>query len=249
MDSGLSFGPMSQDATVLERSRSVSRVGRILEILIAAKTIVAALALYWMVRELIALVHVRGTGNTEAPEIRAVIAAGRFVFVVNTPLLFATIFVWLVWQFFVHDLVARAAGPPLGFGRWASVGWWFVPFANLLMPYRVMQELWNKTDGLTSGSEDRRLLRWWVPWDAQVVLLYVMLFLGSSEPSIDRSIVLHVVAIASELLFIVCTLPAITVVQALTKGVTTAMPVPAAEVSAPPIPIPVRVDLDGQSFL
>src|SRR5947207_1397181 len=171
-DGGLSFAPMSDDATVVERSRSVSRVGRILEILIAAKTIVACLALYWMVRELVALVHVRGTGNTEAPEIRAVVAAGRFVFVVNTPLLFATIFVWLIWQFFVHDLVARAAGSPFRFGRWASVGWWFVPFANLLMPYRVMQELWNKTDGLTSGSEDRRLLRWWVPWDAQVVLLY-----------------------------------------------------------------------------
>ena len=240
---------MSDDATLVERSRSVSRVGRILQILIAAKTIVAALALYWMVRELIALVHVRGTGNTQAPEIRAVIAAGRFVFIVNTPLLFATIFVWLIWEFFIHDLIARTAGSPLRFGRWASVGWWFVPFANLLMPYRVMQELWNKTDGLTSGSEDRRLLRWWVPWDAQVVLLYVMLFLGSSEPSIDRSIVLHAVAIASELLFIVCTLPAITVVHALTQNVTMAIPVPATEVSVPPIPIPVRVDLDGDSFL
>ena len=229
---------MSDDATVVERSRSVSRVGRILEILIAAKTIVASLALYWMVRELVALVHVRGTGNTEAPEIRAVVAAGRFVFVVNTPLLFATIFVWLIWQFFVHDLIARTAGsPPLRFGRWASVGWWFVPFANLVMPYRVMQELWNKTDGLTSGSDDRRLLRWWVPWDAQVVLLYVMLFLGSSEPSIDRSIVLHVVAIFSELLFVICTLPAITVVHALTQSVTMALPVPAAEVVIPPIPI------------
>ncbi len=238
---------MSDDATAVERSRSISRVGRILEILIAAKTVVASLALYWMVRELIALVHVRGTGNTQAPEIRAVIAAGRFVFVVNTPLLFATIFVWLIWQFFVHDLIARTAGsPPLRFGRWASVGWWFVPFANLVMPYRVMQELWNRADGLTSGSDDRRLRRWWVPWDAQVVLLYVMLFLGSSEPSIDRSIVLHVVAIFSELLFVICTLPAITVVHALTQSVTMALPVPAAEVVIPPIPI--RVDVDGEAI-
>ncbi len=233
---------MSDDATAVERSRSISRVGRILEILIAAKTVVASLALYWMVRELIALVHVRGTGNTQAPEIRAVIAAGRFVFVVNTPLLFATIFVWLIWQFFIHDLIARTAGSPLRFGRWASVGWWFVPFANLLMPYRVMQELWNGVHGLTSGSDDRRLLRWWVPWDAQVVLLYVMLFLGASEPSIDRSIVLHVVAICSELPFVLCTLPAITLVHAMTQSVTITLTVPATEVSGPPIP--VRVDLE-----
>jgi hypothetical protein len=238
---------MSQDATVLERSRSVSRVGRILEILIGAKTIVASLALYWMVRELIALVHVRGTGNTQAPEIQAVMAAGRFVFIVNTPLLLATVFVWLIWQFFVHDLVVRTTGP-LRFGRWASVGWWFVPFANLVMPLQVVRELWNRREGVTPGSDNARLLHWWVPWDFQVVLLYVMLFLGSSEPSIDRSIVLHVVAIASELLFIVCTLPAITVVRALTQGVTVTIPVPAAEGSVPPIPIPVRVDLDGESF-
>ena len=101
---------------------------------------------------------------------------------------------------------------------------------------------------MTPGWDNARLLRWWVPWDFQVVLLYVMLLLGSSEPSIDRSIVLHVVATASELLFIVCTLPAITVVHALTQGVTTAIPVPTAEGSVPPIPIPVRVDLDGESF-
>ena len=75
-----------------------------------------------------------------------------------------------------------------------------------------------------------------------------MLFLGSSEPSIDRSIVLHVVAIVSELLFIVCTLPAITVAHALTQGVMVTVPVPAAEGSVPPIPIPVRVDLDGETF-
>jgi len=102
--------------------------------------------------------------------------------------------------------------------------------------------LWHKADGQTSGPDDRRLLRWWVPWDAQVVLLYVMLFLGTSEPSIDRSIVLHVVAICSELLFVLCTLPAITLVHAMTQSVTITLTVPATEVSGPPIP--VRVDLE-----
>ena len=123
-----------------------------------------------------------------------------------------------------------------------------VPFANLVMPFQVVRELWNRREGVTPGSDNARLLRWWVPWDFQVVLLYVMLFLGSSEPSIDRSIVLHVVAIVSELLFIVCTLPAITVAHALTQGVMVTVPVPAAEGSVPPIPIPVRVDLDGETF-
>jgi hypothetical protein len=28
---------------------------------------------------------------------------------------------------------------------WA-VGWWFIPFANLVIPFRVMRELWNATD-------------------------------------------------------------------------------------------------------
>ncbi len=121
---------MSDDATVVARCTSVSRAGRILRILIALKTIVASLALYWMIRELIVLLRFRSTGSLDAPEIHAVVAAGRFVSLINMPLLYATTLVWLIWQFFVHDLVARTTDPPLRFGRWASVGWWFVPGAT-----------------------------------------------------------------------------------------------------------------------
>jgi hypothetical protein len=237
---------MSDDATVIERSTSVSRVGRLLKILIALKMIVAALALYWMVREVIVLLQVRGSGNVDAPRVRAVVSAGRFIWVVNSPLLFASIFVWLIWQFFVHDLVARTEGAPLRFGRWASVGWWFVPFANLVQPFLVMKDLWERRVRSDDPAADRRLLRWWLPWDAQVATLYLMLFVGIGAPTVDRSIAIHIVAIAGEGLFLACTLPAIAVVRALTEGVTVAVPTMAvAEME----PIPARVDRDGEPIL
>jgi hypothetical protein len=238
---------MSEGATLFERSRSVSRAGRLLQILIGLKMIVAALALYWLGRELIVLVRLSGSGDIHAPEIETVVAAGRFVFVVNTPLLFGTIFVWLIWQFFVHDLVMRQDMRRPRFGKWASVGWWFVPFSNLVMPYRVMHELWIANVRPDVDPEDHVLRRWWIPWDAQVVVLYAMLVAGLGPPTIDREIVLHVLAIAGEVLFLICTIPAIGVVATLTGRVT--LTVPSVALDPGMNPVPVRPDRDGELTL
>jgi Domain of unknown function (DUF4328) len=238
---------MSDSATLFQRSRSVSRVGRLLEILIGLKMIVAALALYWLGRELVVLTRLRGTEDIDAPEIRAVAAAGRFVFVVNTPLLFGTIFVWLIWQFFAHDLVLRQDMRRPRFGRWASVGWWFVPFSNLVMPYRVMHELWIANVRPDVDPQEHVLRRWWIPWDAQVVVLYAMLVAGLGPATIEREIVLHVLAIAGEVLFLICTIPAIGVVATLTGRVT--LPVLSVALDPGMNPVPVRPDRDGELTL
>jgi hypothetical protein len=68
---------------------------------------------------------------------------------------------WLAWQSRTIDNEA-----PLGLGpsrytpRW-SIGWWFVPFANLVMPYLVHRDI----DARYSGGvrSDRWLLTgWWI---------------------------------------------------------------------------------------
>ena len=62
---------------------------------------------------------------------------------------------------------------------WAA-GAWFVPFMNLIRPYRIMQELWQGTLKLINGNSDieypSNLLRaWWITW-----LLYNFVRAGSS---------------------------------------------------------------------
>ena len=61
---------------------------------------------------------------------------------------------------------------------WA-VGWFFIPFANLVMPYRAVREVWEKSDPavrtqqdvmFTPPSSGGLLLGWWVAWVASNVL-------------------------------------------------------------------------------
>lgn len=61
----------------------------------------------------------------------------------------------------------------LTFSPAASVGWFFVPLANLVMPYNAMCEIWNGSRG-ESGSalkkDNNILLAWWGCWVATFFL-------------------------------------------------------------------------------
>lgn len=49
---------------------------------------------------------------------------------------------------------------------WA-VGWYFVPFANLVMPFKAMRELWNASRGQHDpfGGEAPSVIKaWWAAW-------------------------------------------------------------------------------------
>lgn len=49
-------------------------------------------------------------------------------------------------------------------GAW---GWYFLPIANLFMPYRAMKEIWAESlgaDDSFAGPSDPLLVRWWSAW-------------------------------------------------------------------------------------
>lgn len=54
---------------------------------------------------------------------------------------------------------------------WA-VGWYFVPIANLLVPYWMMQEIWcanRNPSGWQYDTANRLLILWWLLWLASMV--------------------------------------------------------------------------------
>jgi len=63
---------------------------------------------------------------------------------------------WFVW---LHRAVAnaRSLGVQTAATPGWSVGWWFIPFANLVKPYQILRSLF---DGLVSGS-GRIVGFWW----------------------------------------------------------------------------------------
>jgi hypothetical protein len=106
---------------------------------------------------------------------RDALNTGALVLVVITGVVFIT------WCFLEHrrvDRLGRGTGLRSG---WAIAGW-FVPFANLYVPYRVTADIWNGTVGWRAGRSgagrhvhDSRtsplVLTWWVGCIGGVFLL------------------------------------------------------------------------------
>ena len=81
---------------------------------------------------------------------------------------------WFVW---LHRSVANARS--LGVQTEAtpgwSVSWWFIPFANLVKPYRILRSLF---DGLVSGSG--RIVGFW--WGCYLIAGFISEFAALQRP-------------------------------------------------------------------
>lgn len=75
---------------------------------------------------------------------------------------------FLRWQ---HLAVRQAnlMGHEIGFTPGWAVGWWFVPFANLVKPFHAMRGLLSALGGEGAVAE-ARLTPWWTAWILSSVL-------------------------------------------------------------------------------
>lgn len=97
-------------------------------------------------------------------------AIGAVVWVGSLAFL-ATAVCWLVWQVRAHENVWAVPGLPAPTHKpGMAVIWWFIPFANLVMPYVCVREL-STVSAARAGSTPRRGLPvvWWVLFLAAVV--------------------------------------------------------------------------------
>jgi hypothetical protein len=83
-------------------------------------------------------------GNGENTEI-------TFVFIGLISLLqllfrFLTIIFFLIWLYKAFYNLPALQSRNLEFSPGWAVGWWFIPFANLVKPYQVVRELWNESN-------------------------------------------------------------------------------------------------------
>lgn len=57
-----------------------------------------------------------------------------------------TIIFLLIWEYRAFNNLPALKATNLEFSPGWAIGWWFIPFANLVKPYQVMSELWNASD-------------------------------------------------------------------------------------------------------
>ena len=72
----------------------------------------------------------------------------------------ATAVAFLAWlSRAVNNVGALGGGTPLVTPRW-SIGWWFVPFANFVMPFRIVKDL-DRRMSPADSPPSVMLLGWW----------------------------------------------------------------------------------------
>ena len=84
-----------------------------------------------------------------------------------------TIVFFLIWLNRSNKNLTPLRVPSIEYSSGWSVGWWFVPFANLVKPFNVVQEVWRESDPdfdpdlnfLTNSLGTSSLLyAWWAFW-------------------------------------------------------------------------------------
>ncbi len=87
----------------------------------------------------------------------------------------ASIVLWCVWQFRAQDNLRWLGAADLRIRPGWAVGWWFIPFANIVMPFRAVNEL-HRASAPDAGAIDWKakrtallLIGWWTAWLARYV--------------------------------------------------------------------------------
>ena len=87
------------------------------------------------------------------------------------------------WIYQAHSNFYLIDGPAKQFTPNWAVGWFFVPIANLIVPFRAMRELWQGSHRVrinSDASAPNLLWVWWISWIAALFSI-----LGETHSIID----------------------------------------------------------------
>ena len=135
----------------------------------------------------------------------------------------------------VENAPALGAGTPRHSPR-GAIGWWFVPFANFVIPYQIVADLHDRL--ATAVDSDRArplLLGWWLTWLGGNLIGYGTRFTGSD--SIDQLKSAITVTMVSDALNLVAAVLAILVIRRILGRETARAGAPSTPVAPDPEPV------------
>jgi hypothetical protein len=103
----------------------------------------------------------------------------------------ATLPVFGVWILRAHRNLPGLGAKDLDVSPGWALGWFFVPFANLWMPYRAMRTLWRASHDAARWQLQAVpwwVTLWWVAWLARQVLGTSMAMRGPSASAIQAQL-------------------------------------------------------------
>jgi hypothetical protein len=162
----------------------------------------------------------QGEAISEAEVARALDRSG-FVGLVILVLFVVSGVLWLVWQHRGHANLHAAGVDPLRFTPGWAVGWWFVPFANLVKPFQTVRELWKASDGSPRWWETNTwpVIGWW--WAGYLVFnlldAVASMYFADDALTVDSLITGDKASIAGDVGSIATAVLAIWIVRSVTR--------------------------------
>jgi Domain of unknown function (DUF4328) len=104
-----------------------------------------------------------------------------------------TAIAWLLWQYRAHANLRALGAANLSYSPGWAVGWWFIPFANIVMPYLTVRELWKASDPEAGAIEWRArggaaiLGFWWTGRLAMQALWQIGSVIGTDSPIVSTT--------------------------------------------------------------
>lgn len=161
--------------------RSVAKLGRALQILLAVAGTVNAVNDVWLYAQLRSGTYVLHVPEQTAGEITQqpyltgspVTSLGVLLW----PVYLATVIVWLIWQHHATENLWARGYRDLRIRPGWAVGWWFIPFASLVMPCVAMLELDRRStpDGRPRHASPL-VGSWWGVYIAGGVVVFIGMF-------------------------------------------------------------------------
>lgn len=74
------------------------------------------------------------------------------VMMVSLPVYLLTAIFFLIWLNKANKNLTPLGAEYLEFTSGWAVGWWFIPFANLIKPFQVVREVWRESDPEIAGD-------------------------------------------------------------------------------------------------
>jgi hypothetical protein len=199
------------------RFRSARNLGTPLVILLGLDVLLAAVMVVLRLSE-IGLLQRIGRGELVSAEeaarsddrVAAVAIAGIVALLV-------TGIVWVVWQHRSQANLHAAQLRELDYTPGWVVGWWLIPFANLVKPFQTVRELWKASSGDESWwlNPTWSLIGWWwAAWIAALVLGRVATVVFNAGATLDTLISSSWLFLAYEVVVIIAAVLAIAIVRA-----------------------------------
>ena len=150
-------------------------------------------------------------------------ARERLVGVIALALFLGTVVCWLMWQYRAYANLSLIGSRDTERSPGASVGLWFIPLANLVLPYQIMSELYRRSeiqnirDNIGGLSGPSIIGVWWFAYLAWGVTTRFSGVIAKDAKEVSTLITATNIEVVSHVLGIVAAILAIQVTRSIDR--------------------------------